>query len=338
MSSNAMVSIDTIVKESIANSVKQYALEAIRKLAERYEFDFDEATGHVGIGEIEIKVRESKEKVEKPKKVKKSEKVKKAKKPEIELPFCGEKMEGFCCAIKKTGGLFNQCTKPTTNTYCNVCQKQADKNSSNKPTIGDISERIDKGDDWVDASGKKPIKYIKYMEKHSISKEKAQSVAEIFGMTIPENEFIIDTTKKGRPKKSVSAEDSDDEKDKKKRGRPSKEKENENKSPGDDLISSLIEEAKQDISKSDEKPKKKSSKKKSSKKKEPEKAIVVEINNDSELEEEDIEIEVVKKTIDGESYLVDNNNVVYDNEQNELGTYDKENNAIIYFDNEEEEV
>jgi hypothetical protein len=349
MSSNALISIDAMVCDNIAQVVKQHTLNAIRELSEVYGFGFDEAVSHLKIDEFKVKKAEKAEKAEKPEnpeKPKKPEKAKKAKalkKPEIELPFCGIKMEGFCCAIKKSQMLFNQCSKLTKNTYCTVCQKQADKNSTNKPNIGDIRDRIEQGNDWSDPTGKKPVKYIKIMEKQNISKEQAIAVAEKFGLTIPETEFVFEKSSKGRPKKSVSADDTDDEKEKKKRGRPEKKKENENKTPGDDLIAHLIEEAKNE--EDQEKPKKKASTKKPKKKDVDHEIVVVaepdpevEKQDDSELEEEEIEdvVEVVKKTINGKNYLLDNNNVVYDEEQNEIGTYDEENVKIVYFDDAEE--
>jgi len=357
-----MISIESMVCAGIETSIKQYALFSIRELSSIYGFDYDEAITHLDLDKIEISKTSPSSKAPAskatPSKATPSKaKTSKAKKPEIELPFCGSKLDGFCSAIKKSHGLYNQCTKPTKNTYCTVCQKQADKNSTNKPNLGDISDRIEQGDNWSDPTGKKPVKYAKVMVKLDISKETAIEVAETFGITIPESEFSLDQAKKGRPKKSVSTEDTDDEKEKKKRGRPTKEKEQEEKTPGDDLIASLIEEAKQeqtstnvvDESKpkkkaSEKKPKKKASEKKPKKKastkkpkKKPEPEPEAEVNNDSELDEDDV-IEVKKIEIDGDSYLLDQNNVVYDEEQNEVGTYNKEDNIITYFNNDEEEV
>jgi hypothetical protein len=371
-----MISIESMVYSGIETCIKQYALTSIRELSTIYGFDYDEAVARLDLDKIEIsktsptsdataskatasKATASKATASKATASKATaSKAKKVKKPEIELPFCGIKLEGFCSAIKKSGGLYNQCTKPTNNTYCTICQKQADKNSSNKPNLGDISERIEQGDNWCDPSGKKPVKYAKVMSKLNISKEKAIEVAKSFGITISESEFTLDNAKKGRPKKSVSVDDTDDEKEKKKRGRPTKDKIQEEILPGDDLIASLIEEAKNEDNETEteveKKPKKKSStkkpKKKSSTKKpkkvsepepepehEPEPEPEHEPNNDSELDEEDT-IEVKKIEIDGETYLLDQNNVVYDEEQNEVGTYNSETKTITYFDNDEEEV
>jgi len=249
-----MISIETAVYAGMAKSIEQYTLGSIRQLATIYEFDYAEAVGKLSLDKIDFsktnnspptKKHTSKEHTSKEHTSKKS----KARKPEIDLPFCGQKMDGFCNAIKKSARLYNQCNKLTQNTYCTVCQKQADKNSTNKPNLGDISDRIEQGDDWCDPIGKKPVNYAKVMAKQNISKETAIEVATRYGLTIPETEFVLDNVKKGRPTKSVSADDTDDEKENKKRGRPTKIKTQEDNSPGDDLIASLIEEAKnEDVS------------------------------------------------------------------------------------------
>lgn len=346
-----MISLDSAVFSGFEAGIKQYALSSIRELSSLYGFDYNEAVAHLNLEKIEI----SKTSTSKPSTASskpKQTKAQKQKKPDIELPFCGSKLDGFCSAIKKSYGLYNQCTKATNNTYCTVCQKQADKNSTNKPNLGDISDRIEQGDNWSDPTGKKPVKYAKVMAKLNISKETAMEVAETFGITIPETEFSLDKVKKGRPKKSVSADDTDDEKEKKKRGRPTKEKQQEEKTPGDDLIASLIEEAKQEEAitniveeskpkkkasakkpkkkASEKKPKKKASTKKPKKKPEPEQQ-----EPDSELDEEEA-IEVKRQEINGNNYLVDQNGVVYDEDQNEVGTYNETDGTITYINDEEE--
>ena len=381
MSAN-MISVDSAVCAGIEESIKNYAMKAIRELSTIYGFDYEEAISHLNIDTMEISKQKPTPSQPATTSKPKQPKAPKVKKPEIELPFCGSKLEGFCSAIKKSYGLYNQCTKPTKNTYCSVCQKQADKNSTNKPNLGDISDRIEQGENWSDPTGKKPVKYAKVMEKLEISKETAINVAESFGITIPEDEFTLDKAKKGRPKKSVSTEDTDDEKEKKKRGRPSKEKEQEEKTPGDDLIASLIEEAKQeepDVKEepeeskpkkkpSEKKPKKKPSekkpKKKPSEKKPKKKASTKKENkkpvsqttttttqptqNEPQLEEaegyhseleEDQVIEVRKKEINGTLYLIDNDNIIYDDNHNDIGTYNDETGMISYHqDGSEEEV
>ena len=374
-----MISVDSAVFTGIGESIKNYALKAISELSTIYGFDYHEAIRHLDIDKMEISKHHPTTSPHTTTSKPKQSKAQPVKKPEIELPFCGSKLEGLCSAIKKSYGLYNQCTKPTKNTYCSVCQKQADKNSTNKPNLGDISDRIEQGDNWCDPTGKKPVKYAKVMVKLEISKEMAINVAESFGITIPDEEFTLDMAKKGRPKKSVSADDTDYEKEKKKRGRPSKDKEQEEKTPGDDLIASLIEEAKNEepvVEKeeveskpkkkaSEKKPKKKASEKKPKKKaseKKPKKKsstkkdkknpvstpTTSQPNNASqpdkdegcysELEEDQV-IEVRKKEINGTTYLVDKNNIIYDEYHNDIGTYDEKTDTIrLREDDYEDEV
>ena len=167
-----MISIETAVYAGMAKSIEQYTLGSIRQLATIYEFDYDEAVGKLSLDKIDFSKTNNS-----PPTKKHASKKSKARKPEIDLPFCGQKMDGFCNAIKKSARLYNQCNKLTQNTYCTVCQKQADKNSTNKPNLGDISDRIEQGDDWCDPTGKNPVNYAKVMAKHNISKETAIELA-----------------------------------------------------------------------------------------------------------------------------------------------------------------
>ena len=348
--SKTTISIETAVYEGLKESIAQYTFGAIRRLSTIYGFDYDEAVGQLSLDKIDIsktdnspptkerttKTPTNKEHTTKTPTSKKS----KTKKPEIDLPFCGQKMEGFCNAIKKSGGLYNQCNKPTKKTYCTICQKQADKNSTNKPNLGDISDRIEQGDNWCDPTGKKPVKYAKVMAKQNITKETAIEVAARYGLTISESEFALDNVKKGRPKKSVSADDTDDEKEIKKRGRPVKVKDQEDSSPGDDLIASLIKEAKNEDVSVDTPLGEKNQMEHSADNDMGNDAFVVKLDSagdfvwakglggagtSSELEEEEV-IEVKKIEINQQSYLVDQNNVVYDEDQNVVGTLSSDNN------------
>jgi hypothetical protein len=359
-----MISIEQTISNELTKNVKLYALGAIRELSTHYDFDYNDAVTYLKLDEQKPKKQEDEQKPkkqedeQKPKKQedvkpKKQGKSKKQKKPDVELPFCGVKMPGFCSAIKKSQGLYNQCTKVTNNPYCTICQKQAEKNTeTGKPNLGDINDRIEQGDEWKDASGKKPVKYVKVMDKLKITKEDAIKVAETYNITIPESEFVIDQPKKKPAKKTVNknvknddkVEEKDenkvDDKEKNKRGRPVKDKVNEETTPGDDLIATLIAEAKQDEeddstqTKDVEVP----TKDVEVPTKEEKEIPVVENNEDSELEEEEAtEVEVVKKTINGKPYLVDNNNLVYDDDENEIGMYDEKENKINYFEVKEEE-
>ena len=163
------------------------------------------------------------------------------------LPFCGEILNS-CHGIKLNYGLYSQCMndRDGNGRYCKTCEKQGKKNSTGKPTYGDITERMDVS--WRDKKGKEAVRYANVMDKLEITREMAEKSASGWGIVIPELEFEIKEVKRGRPKKSVAVSDTDSEAsvEPKKRGRPRKEKSVISElSPGDDLIAGLIKEAKE---------------------------------------------------------------------------------------------
>ena len=60
------------------------------------------------------------------------------------LPFCGEILNS-CHGIKLNYGLYSQCMndRDGNGRYCKTCEKQGKKNSTGKPTYGDITDRMD---------------------------------------------------------------------------------------------------------------------------------------------------------------------------------------------------
>ena len=212
----------------ILDSVRQ----AVEILSERYSFDPDEAMHEM---KISPQVQEKKGKKEKkapvPKKVK----------PSIPLPFCDKVVEDNCCGIRRNHSLFTQCTntKTSDSDYCKTCNAQASSNSTTKPKLGDIRDRL--ADGWEPTGGAKLVSYGNVMEKLGISKDEAINIARQFDMEIPESQFEIVKGKRGRPKKDTSASSSDDEdtKPKRPRGRPKSSKKVVSTS-GDDLIATLV--------------------------------------------------------------------------------------------------
>ena len=175
------------------------------------------------------------------------------KKKECVLPWCGVIMEENCEGIKLNHGLYTQCEKRKEegSAYCRICEKQSEKNKDGKPNNGTIKDRLEKG--WKDRKGRGPERYIKVMRKLSISKEEAESVARSKGWKIPEEEYEMEYRRRGRPRKEekekrIKTEDtssSDDEKiGRRGRGRPRKtKKEIKRKDETEDLIATLIREA-----------------------------------------------------------------------------------------------
>lgn len=156
------------------------------------------------------------------------------KKNTIPLPFCGKIITNCCHGIRLNHGLYTQCNNEISSheydyPVCKTCFKQCQTSEFNKPTYGFIQERIDKGENFLDSKGKKPINYANIMEKLEINIEQARKAAAELGFEIPESQFIIQKKTRGRPKKTIAILDTPSESDceepiKKKRGRPKKEK------------------------------------------------------------------------------------------------------------------
>jgi hypothetical protein len=239
------IEMSTKVLKSLETAFQKNTAETTRMLAERYGFDAEEALRSLNIGET-VKIVKGKKKGTA--KVAAKEKKEKKAEPKMVLPFCGRVVEEWCEGVKQNHGLYSQCTSEKTGEkYCKTCKKQAEKNGSGKPTLGEISERMGKSSEaYREEKGKKCVVYAVVMKKLKIEKEEACAEAKKFGLEIPAEEFELPKSHRGRPKKlseseSVKSEDGE----KKRRGRPKKNKtvaENETDET-DDLIASLVAEA-----------------------------------------------------------------------------------------------
>ena len=182
--------------ESAMNNVVE---EVVNKLSEKFEFDAKEALEFLGVVSMS-----------------------KPKKPRaIQLPWCGMVIPQCCQALKVNKGLHSQCLndKEDGGKFCKRCQKDADKNGG-VPKNGTAQERAD-NPDYVDAKGKAPVNYGNYMKKEGITREAAEAEAAKYGVTIPEEQFVVVQTKKGRKSnkdgnassdaESVSSSDADTE-------------------------------------------------------------------------------------------------------------------------------
>ena len=159
--------------ESAMNNVVE---EVVNKLSEKFEFDAKEALEFLGVVSMS-----------------------KPKKPRaIQLPWCGMVIPQCCQALKVNKGLHSQCLndKEDGGKFCKRCQKDADKNGG-VPKNGTAQERAD-NPDYVDAKGKAPVNYGNYMKKEGITREAAEAEAAKYGLTIPEEQFVVVQTKKGR--------------------------------------------------------------------------------------------------------------------------------------------
>ena len=304
------------MNSKMEKAMSKMLLEVVSEISVKYGLDISEVKREIGL-DVEVRVLKEKEKGKK-----------------IMLPFCGRIDDERCQGIKINYGLYTQCENNMfQKNLCKTCHKQSEKNSDGKPNYGTIDERLDKN--YKDKNGKEPIKYSKFMEKMNITREMAEKEAEEQGVTIPEEEFEIKKTGRGRPKKSTSTTDTSDEEsiaEPKKRGRPPKEKKViENGNVGDDLIKNLIEEA----NKSE--PKKTATPLPKEPTPEPKKTATPEPENDDDSDDEE-ETVVAPFTFKGVKYLKAADNTVYDiNTHEEVGVWDEEKQEIVPDDDDEDE-
>lgn len=290
-------------------------LEVVSEISVKYGLDILEIKKEIG---LDVKIINEKEK-------------NKERGKKMMLPFCGRIDDEKCRGIKINYGLYTQCENNIfQKNLCKTCFKQSEKNNDGKPNYGTIDERLDKK--YKDKNGKQPIKYSKFMEKMNITREMAEKEAEKLGLIIPEEEFEIKKTSRGRPKKSTSTTDTSDEEsvaEPKKRGRPPKEKKViENGNVGDDLIKNLIEEANKNELKKAVTP-------------EPNNVETPESDNDDDNDDDSDDEEetvVVPFIFKGVKYLKAADNTIYDiNTHEELGVWDEEKQEIVPDDNEDED-
>ena len=304
------------MNSKMEKAMSKMLLEVVSEISVKYGLDISEVKREIGL-DVEVRVLKEKEKGKK-----------------MMLPFCGRIDDERCQGIKINYGLYTQCENNIfQKNLCKTCHKQSEKNSDGKPNYGTIDERLDKN--YKDKNGKEPIKYSKFMEKMNITREMAEKEAEEQGVTIPEEEFEIKKTGRGRPKKSTSTTDTSDEEsiaEPKKRGRPPKEKKViENGNVGDDLIKNLIEEA----NKSE--PKKTATPPPKEPTSEPKKTATPEPENDDDSDDEE-ETVVAPFTFKGVKYLKAADNTIYDiNTHEEVGVWDEEKQEIVPDDDDEDE-
>ena len=212
---------------ALTAALQRYMPEVVGALAKEYEFD--QEAGLKMLGELSVQ-KEGKSRAVKAKRVV----------PKILLPFCGVVQDDWCKAVRYNRGLFTQCTNACKgdSKFCTTCMKYVSVDGI--PQYGLIEERGNEG--WTGPNGRVPVNYGNIMSKIDVTKEQAIAEAEKLGWTIPEEQFEVVKTRKGRPAKKAKEADEKP----KKRGRPKKSKPVvEGAGTGDDLIAQLVQQAQQ---------------------------------------------------------------------------------------------
>jgi hypothetical protein len=164
-------------------------ISIITVLSEKYNFNAKEASEYLNLVSGLKLVKETKKPT--------------GKRVSVVMPFCGIVCDSRCRNIRLNHGLYTQCVNEDIcsvngNRVCKTCENQIKKQNSS--TYGYISERIEKGRNYVTNKGKYPIKYGNIMEKLNISREEAEEEALMQGLTIPESEYEVTIATRGRPK------------------------------------------------------------------------------------------------------------------------------------------
>ena len=212
---------------ALTEALQQYMPEVVSTLAKEYKFDASAALAL--LGDLSV-CKEGKSRGSKAKRVV----------PKILLPFCGVVQDDWCMAVRYNRGLFTQCTNACKgdSKFCTTCMKHVSEDGV--PQYGLIEERGNEG--WTCPKGKTPVNYGNIMAKIDVTKDQAIAEAAKLGWTIPEEQFEVVKTRKGRPAKKAKEADEKP----KKRGRPKKTKPVvEAAGTGDDLIAQLVQQAQQ---------------------------------------------------------------------------------------------
>lgn len=222
----------------VQDSFGEFGLGLVKALSEKYGFSAEEAIVSIGLEGFKLTTKKGGRKATGEKK----EKVPKKNKPSVPLPFVGVVCEDDCKGIKINHQLHTQCMNAPMESgdYCKTCQKQADGNASGKPNAGDIRDRLTCDLlEFRDPKGRQTLPYANVVAKLGLDMDTCLEEAEKFGVSIPDEQFIVRETRRGRPKKNVEhVSDTDSDAPKRKRGRPRKEKKVE-AVVGDDLLSAL---------------------------------------------------------------------------------------------------
>lgn len=321
------VKLSSKLSAGVAGMLEDARRETIRACAEKYKFSAEAALLEVGLSVKMVKKSERKEKIEK------------REKPEVPLPFTGVVNENSCHGLKQNHGLLTQCHKNPIgcSTYCQGCQKQADKNASGKPNNGSIEDRMAAftcGKEYRDPKGKAPVAYAKVMQKLKLSEEQVKAEATKQNIELPAELFNAPVAKRGRPKKNqavtsdTESESSMSNGEPKKRGRPKKTGKPVEVSTTEDLFATIISEAKALNPRPVECLKPVVEEKKESKKE----------GSAGKVVEPEPEVKVKKFEFKGKLYYRTADNVLYDPKtQDCMGVFNEERQEIDECEEEEED-
>ena len=241
-------------------------------------------------------------------------------KPVVPLPWCGKITDDWCLGVISNRGMHTQCMKARKGNcdYCTRCERLSSDSPTDKPPLGDIRDRCKFGVEYRTPNGKSTLPFANIAKKFNFSKSKAEAAAAKMGWTIPEEQFTLRVSKRGRPRKTAAVSDTDSvgsSSEKKKVGRPKTEKKSTTKKQ--DIIASLAAEAAKDVLGDHKNKETKNKKPKNNKSKKEKKSDIEELIASVELESEcdssssEEELELETKIIDGVKFFYDEKGEVH---------------------------
>ena len=235
---NASVYVSEQLNRQLVNMSQDLAYRCVNALADRYNFDAEEAYRLLGLAMIKVE-RKAPVKAKGTKAPKVS--VPKAAFP---LPYNGEFNDACCYALRQNNGLYTQCTGPRKGDaqFCKGCATLMQKTGAEVPEYGTIQQRNAVGIfEYVDPKGRKPVAYTKVMKKYKINEEQVLAEAGKLNIIINSEHFVVPDTegvKRGRPKTEKAP------KEKGAKGRPKKSKKVlQIEGDDEDLFATLVAEA-----------------------------------------------------------------------------------------------
>ena len=244
------VVISTGIEKALTSMAGDSMIALVRVLAEKYNFDAEDTIRELGLTEIQVTKKKRTPREPKEKKEKKVKEVKPPRDvPTCILPWTGTAVDrDWCQAIKYNHGLYNQCTKERVAgaSFCKTCANQCTKNGTDKPDFGTVEDRAACGlFEYKAGKAQKPcLPLANVINKFGdVTRETIEGEATRFGIEIPEEQWVAQVAKRGRPPKPDAEKKSTEPKEKKKRGRPAKKAKHQESIPAQDLIASLVADA-----------------------------------------------------------------------------------------------
>ena len=213
---NNSVTVNSLLMKSLESATREYARKCVTRLAVEYGFSEEDALKTLNLENLKLQVQEMKKRSggkAKAKEVKaKPEKAKKVAKALFPLPFSKENvLETGCQGLAYNNGLFTQCPKSCIESlnYCKGCQSEIDKNGLT--TNGTVAQRLAcELMEFKDPKGRKPVAYMKIMEKQKLNRDQVEAEAGKLNISIDEIHFVVGSSVSSKKKKTVKEVVEDD--------------------------------------------------------------------------------------------------------------------------------